>query len=241
MDALLQVGKKVEAAALARDQWKWIATVACPEEHRSHFVRSAYEAFAQSANPAEAMEFLMDVLSRVPRQLAENQRSQAFDALIAELVRVKRTEEALGWAKVHFMVCPFAEEAVQGALKNLQKAYLARSEGLKEWAAFVYAQQNRFRDNPLVGVPPPQLTAGQRAALLANAGQEATARVSALLLLGDGEAALEVAQQFLLASGGTREAVDNVCRCLKAQDLRLERANQFIQCLKWGRVPQWFG
>ncbi|MEM2976529.1 MAG: hypothetical protein QXW06_02580, partial [Thermoplasmata archaeon] len=87
----------------------------------------------------------------------------------------------------------------------------------------------------------PELTAGQRAELLANAGQEATARVSALLLLGDCEAALEVAQQFLLASGGTREAVDNVCRCLKAQDLRLERANQFIQFLKWGRLPPWFG
>lgn len=133
-------------------------------------------------------------------------------------------------AKLNYVLCEYKEEALQAALNQATQALIAQGGpglGMK----LAKAQDDLTVENPLSDVPLPPF--GNPDLMVAAATGNPEAELVALLYAGDFAAALEVAkEQMALAVGKPQaelaKAMPNIARVIKAHDLNLVRANQFL-------------
>jgi len=226
VEALLALKQPAEAEAFAREQWTWLAPMPCWEGYRSGFLQRYYQALWRQGKREEAIALLVGVLTS---RLAELTQGGVYDRLIEGLLELKDYDAALRWAKVNFQLCPYEAGAIQRAAENLSRVWLARDQGLKTLEAFIAFQKDPTQPNPLADMPRLELRAEQAEELLVNTGQIPAERISVFLLRGEWEAALAEARAAFTASGGSKEAVEDICRCFKAKDLHLQRAHQWVR------------
>jgi tetratricopeptide (TPR) repeat protein len=144
--------------------------------------------------------------------------------------------ETLAAAKLHYVVCDFAQEPLEEAT-TICAAALEAAQGPGAAIAFSRSQEEDDVANPLGQVE--QLELGDPAAMLLAAGEDQATLVSVYLACGDVPSALKAAEEELRQSTGrpareVAKALRDLARCFKAHDLHLRRANQFLEFHRTG-------
>ena len=169
--------------------------------------------------------------------------------MASELSARGQDAEALKWAKLGFVLCPYEDGPVQGAAQTLAQVWLAKDLSPATARAFAVAQTEADQPNPLQAVALPTLDAPFAEAIAAALGpararNDLGALVGLLLLQGDSRGAMLEARRQLVASAGSPDSLRQIARVFKAKDLNLVRANQFLVAYQNGQdtnpLPDFF-
>lgn len=158
-------------------------------------------------------------------------------ALTDELLVQGRSEEALSWAKLNFLMCPFREGDLQEATKAVARALSASELSVAKANLFAQAQTDAAAPNPLAKVPLPKLDEAPLRAVLADAGAQVplNTRLTCLMLTGDYRGAMLLARSQLMKDVGNQDNALEVARIFKAKDGSILRANQFLAYYQTGQ------
>lgn len=161
---------------------------------------------------------------------------QIFNRLVESLLRNGRGEEALSWAKLNYMTCAFTDSSISAATKLLMRAWTANELTQTTAQAFVQAQQDPARPNPLakVSLPVPDKAALQKQQENVHGWHSRRLEVNYHLLSNNWRQAMLEARSMIVDNPNSPEGVLEVCRVFKAADLNLKRANEFIAFMKNG-------
>lgn len=190
----------------------------------------------QKGQPAQAVAGLIRVFEgRLPRRATFAQNLNA--SIVDELVTQDKTEEALSWAKLQFMLCPFGKGAVEDATKDVNRCLSAGELTLAKVNAFAGAQADPAAPNPLDAVPLPTLDTKAVRALLADPSAKVSpgTRLTCLLVVGDYKGAMVLAKSRLVADVANQDNALEVARVFKAKDGDIARANQFLAYYQTGQ------
>lgn len=185
------------------------------------------QALLRLGKPDEAKAMLSQAAQLSPIAISHN----AFQIGLADYY--KTTGDTAGMvsaAKLNYVLCEYKEETLQAALNQATQALIAKGGpglGMK----LAKAQDDPTVENPLADVPLPPF--GNPDLMVAAATGNPEAELIALLYAGDCAGALEVAKEQMAAAVGKPQAdlakaMRNIARVIKAHDLNLVRANQFL-------------
>ena len=170
---------------------------------------------------------------------------QSFDLSLCQMMASElsargQDEEALKWAKLNFVLCPYEEGPLQEAAQTLTQVWLAKEMSAQTAKAFAVAQTEQDGPNPLQGIVLPSMDEPFQEAIAAAIGpvkarNDLGALVGLLLLQGDTRGAMLSARTQLVASAGSPDSLRQVARIFKAKDLNLVRANQFLLAYQSGQ------
>jgi len=164
----------------------------------------------------------------------EARKPDIFRTLIDQLLATGQREEAAGWGKLFFMVCPYEERSLQASLELLSRIWTAEQVSPAKAQELLDAQQAADKPSPLVTVKlPTHDSAALRARLATVKAPEE--RLVLQLALGDFADAMTTARGQMLAKPDSSAAILQVCRVFKARDLKLKRANAFLEFYKTGQ------
>ncbi|MCC7492174.1 MAG: hypothetical protein IT204_07520 [Fimbriimonadaceae bacterium] len=155
---------------------------------------------------------------------------------LAEYAAAVGTPEALvGAARSIYLTADYTDTEVREALRRVNAA-LAATGGPGVALQFARAQEDLTVANPLRAHPP--LLLGDPDRMLAAAGEQYGARMVVLLQLGRVTEALAAAKQQMSRSAAEpanlAQALKDLARCFRAQDLSLLRANAFLEFHRTG-------
>jgi hypothetical protein len=183
------------------------------------------------AGSVETLRLLEAIVMERPQMLKE---TGVFRGLVRQALAANKADAALAWAKLGFMLCPFDREALAEATAMLGEAFLVKYLQTRQLDAFLAAQSNDV-ENPLKDIALPPIAEEQRLAFLKNAWDDRLTRILVLLWMGQFDQALTEAKQEVLAKRGSPESQEYLCRCVKAKDLSIRRANELAQYLATGQ------
>jgi hypothetical protein len=166
--------------------------------------------------------------------LSEIERNPSFTQLLVNgLLAAGKTDEALGWAKQYFMVCPYREQDINTASQLLMRVWTAKLLSPAKVQEVTVAQADPTKPNPLKDIPLPVLDkANLQRQLMQSTGAE---RVTLLILSGDLGAAMAQAQSMILDKPNSTDGLMEAARVFKAGDLNLVRANALLAYMKSGQ------
>jgi hypothetical protein len=157
-----------------------------------------------------------------------------YDSLITQLIELKRPKEALSWAKLRYMLCDFDEDSVNRAVASLARAWRAPgSAGEAEFSAFLQAQEDATRPNPLKGVPLPRVD-NRQLALLSRSSLAREAAFNVQIVTGAFDKAMQTAHGSMTKQGAVTGGIKGIARVFKAADLNLVSANAFVTAFSAG-------
>ena len=181
----------------------------------------------------EALTCARAYVARAPGLLSDRFILQALH----DCVSVRNTTgELVQCAKLYYVLCHFTEPEVNHAVKLASKA-LTLHGGPGEALQFLRAQEEAGAPNPLSRLP---LFAVADVTTMATAAQEnPEAKLNVLLFSGRFDEALDMAMEQMRRAaardpGLMATALRNVARCMKAHDLNVIRANQFLEFHRTG-------
>jgi len=192
---------------------------------------------------AEATPVLLQALTQMPGLLSGQGQmgdGSLYENLVAHLLQDGRKDEALQWAKLQYVLCPFDTAALERSTKLLARAWAA-NDSFAAIAAFSTAQSDKSAPNPLSEVRLPVLDARvlqeQQARLAALTGKAATPAVVSDLItldlaLGRTGAAMQRARRLLQERLDSPVGAQEVARVFKAADLNTLSANEFLAYLQ---------
>jgi tetratricopeptide (TPR) repeat protein len=183
---------------------------------------------------AAAEKWLTEQLSTCPYLLSYN---YYYRTIVEAKILRNDFDGALSHARAGYATCPFDRKSIQEMCDLVRRCYTLRGEWQKA-VEFVAAQENAEAPNPLREAPLPSLEPDQKEALLAACADNLD-RLPMLLYAGDTDAAVARAAEGVrglatLPPDKAEAAILEVARVLKAADLNLVRANQFINYAKTG-------
>ncbi|MDQ3815419.1 MAG: hypothetical protein M3347_15990 [Armatimonadota bacterium] len=184
----------------------------------------------------EVTNVLGRVLREVPRLMSgEGQEppGSLYERLVSQLLTAKRPDEALRWAKLQYVLCPFDKEALERATRLLARVW-ASQDSFASVAAFAKAQEEPGAPNPLATVPLPEWDPATLQQVRAQPQLGPSERVTLLLATEDWHEAMLQARRALMTDLTNEQGVRDVARVFKAKDLTVGRANQFLQFLQNG-------
>lgn len=238
LEALNNLNRPAEAEKLVKDSWQEIVN----NPGYSGGIFRQYISSLEKQNKLDAaiteMQKLMFQTPRFLQDDAQGDEGWMYKQLIADMLAQGRDDEALSWAKLRFMECRFNEAAITRASDQLMRTWTAVNLNQAAAQAFMEAQKDPAKINPLADVKPPAIDAETRKLMLgASQGANASAqeRVSvyiALSMLGE---AMGAARQALVEDAGAAGGAQEVCRVFKATDYNLARANAFVQYFQAGK------
>ncbi|MDQ2730572.1 MAG: hypothetical protein M3Y56_02845 [Armatimonadota bacterium] len=154
----------------------------------------------------------------------------AYGRITDSLIQQKRPAEALGWAKLRFMVCAYDPDAIDRASRLLAKVWLAPGSNKAEYDAFAAAQRDATLHNPLADVKLPVLDG----AVLNDRinGSNGSEKISLLIAAGRLKEAMAAAREMKNNKDIARRGIMEICKVFKAADLNLKRANDYLKYLK---------
>jgi len=188
--------------------------------------------------PQEATSVLLKALAAHPSII---DYPFVGEGLVQNLLRQPgHEEEALSYAKLHWMTCDFDSKWIVKATDLLQKAWMAKDLNAAQSTAFLKAQQDKSIPNPLKDVKLPALDAAAIQHELEVTPDTAThihPRVTLLVLEGKYGDAMLIARRLLLdnPTQNASQAAGEIARIFKAADLNMVRANAFLQYFKTGQ------
>lgn len=151
-----------------------------------------------------------------------------YEALINDALQRKADDEALGWAKVNFLLVPAADSSVRYATGLLARAWTARDGSDKAVAAFVASLGDPAQPSPLVRVKLPELDLAMVTALTERRVRhwmDEMGHYHGLLLSGRLFEALAAAR--IQYADDPAHGVQYVEMTLKAGDQNLKRVTDF--------------
>lgn len=237
-DILSKHSRMPDAEVLLVEQWPQAM-----EAGAEHELAGVYVQILQSQKKyAAVVEVLQSTLLRTPALIAEGRFSgqrireanNPATVLTEALLKEGRHDEALSWAKVQFMLCRYDETALQWAHNAIVKALLAKHLAPARVAELVEAHQSTDKPGPLNKV---LLPAFDRTLLLhpPTPASRAQDRITHSILLGDWTQAMLEARELLLGQPQSSAGALEVCRVFKAYDLKLTRANAFLEYYRTGQ------
>lgn len=256
--ALLQLKRPQEVAALLQPQLPLLLRAGQGGDSY-HIQMSAaalrYLTTPEGADDTQTIALLQRWLRQAPVYLEDRAQGGGgwhngwmYERLIDTLIKAKRHDEALAWAKRYFQLCAFDKKSIESATTALGRVWAARDD-LGALNTFLKAQQEAAAPNPLRDVPLPVLDAETRAAYIEriallnnriaqgwsdNDGRASRELMNILIAQGDKaslSAAFEVAKNLLKNRPDRPEGAQEMCRLFKAIDLHSLRANAFIAYL----------
>ena len=162
-------------------------------------------------------------------------RPEFFDTLSGLQIKQKDYAGAQATARAAYAVCRFDEKRIKQAVELVRRVFMGVGNA-QAGIAFIGAQERADAPNPLLDTPLPSLPPKVRTAFLAASANDPVLRLCSLLYVGDTETALDVAAERMYEASAEDAiaAIQDVARVLKAADLSLVRANQFIMFSKTG-------
>lgn len=227
---ILQDNKRgAEVLAILEDEW---ARAANSVEVRCYLLPLYVRALENNGKAGQVVDLCRRA---VEEHLEDTNQEWLLKQFTKSLLDAGKEDEALGWAKLHFMTCLYDERSITDATKLLTSVWVAKSMSASAGQAFLKAQEEADAANPLKDVVTPVLDAAkvkdQLDALPPNSyGQ----RITILLNAGNYRQAMLRARSLLLAESNSSEGALQICRVFKARDLDLRRANAFLQYYKTG-------
>lgn len=224
---LLALGRAEEAETLLQEQWPQVVKAG-----QTAKLLPVYVAVLQRRDKATAALQLSQQVITDQLQAAGSDED-LFELMVSQLLAAGREGEALGWAKLNFMLCPYQEKSLQGALELLVRVWTAQKLSPAPAAELAKALQSADTPSPLREVKMPALDTTVLRRQLEATGKPAQ-RITLLLALGEDRQAMLAARRLMLDKPTSNEGVLQVCRVFKAHDLKLQRANAFLEYYKSG-------
>jgi hypothetical protein len=225
---LLKLGRGDEAEAVYADWPKWVEN----DMDVTGYVAPFYvQLLHQRGRDEQAQQAMRGYLQA---HLSEVERDPSFTQLLVDgLLASGKTDEALGWTKQYFMVCPYREREINLASQLLMRVWTAKYLSPAKVQELAAAQADPTKSNPLKEIKLPQLDKENLQKQLAKAsGGE---RVTLLILSGDLGAAMAQAQSLILDKPDSSDGLLEAARVFKAGDLNLVRANALLEYFKSGQ------
>ncbi len=190
----------------------------------------------QQGQPGQAVSGLIKALA--DGLLRRPTFAQGFTTnIVADLLAQGKTQEALSWAKLEFLLCPFNEEAIRDATRDVTRSLSAGELSLAKVNLFAAAQTDAGAPNPLDKVKLPHFDTTAIRAQLADPNDKSPfeVRLIALLSVGDYRSAMLLAKSQLIGDVTNQDTALQVARVFKAKDGNLVRANQFLAYYQLGQ------
>ena len=236
MAVRIELGENQLPAAQKRLESAWPLAL---NHFVADWVKLRRDLYVQQGKEAEVIPMIRATL------LQRLQIYQSFDLSLCQMMASElsargQDEEALKWAKLNFVLCPYEQGPLQDAAQLLAQTWLAKDLSPTTAKAFAVAQTEEEAPNPLQEIALPKLEAPFTEAMAAALGPAKTRGdlgtvVGLLLLEGDTRSAMLSARTQLVASAGSPESLRQVARVFKARDLNLVRANQFLLAYQNGQ------
>jgi hypothetical protein len=228
---LIQDKKTKEAEVLLANEW--------PNAEAEDLRRVSYLAFPYSSalerqgKGKEAGKLLIEMQRRHPSTVTYFPFEWMPKLMIPTLIKSGSLDEALSWAKLFWMTCPFTEDEINDSTQRLMKVWVAKDLTAAKGQAFIKAQEDSTAVNPLRDVKIPEFNPELLQAELAKEGRTHE-RLTLYMLQGDWHQAMIVARANMIKNIDNPDAILEVCRVFKAADLNLVRANAFLEYVKTG-------
>ncbi len=249
-NALAALKKGAEAEALLKENWPLVVQSNLSDNLYAQrtsrdSVRAQIAALEAQDKGAQVNAFLADFLLGSPNYLNMQSNSTGywiFNELQTRLKKQEKWDEALGWAKLSYQLCPFEKAEIERATQTLSKIWAAQDD-FAAAGMFSKAQTDTTTKNPLVAVKTPVFSEETRASLkkqiadlegrqqLEFKPDRARIIVKFYLTLGtpdDMKDAMKAAVKLLKDRPDLQDGSLSVCRVFKAADCNLIRANAFL-------------
>jgi len=243
---LIAMERYAEAEAALRPYWRraldfYTQTKSQAVTMSRLYLRYYAQALEHQRKQDEIAEQFRTALLETPALLTADSRGQGegwiYELLVKHLLAKKQNAEALSLAKLRFVCAGYEWGDTNDAVQMLARVWRSiEGPDSPSLRAFVNAQVDPTRPNPLAAIPLPELTDKQRARLMAHNAYMVD-KVNARILAGQPGDALAVAYGAAMLNPTYAGMLGWVCQALKADDLNTERANRFIQYLENGIGP----
>jgi len=217
-----------EAETLLTAQW--------PDISKTTYHVTLLPTYVNALQKAGKHDIAIQVTRAVLEERLESEirKPDVFRSLVDQLLAVGRKDEAAGWGKLYFMACPFDERSLQGALQMLSRIWTVQQVSPAKVQELLDAQQDPNKPSPLQDVKLPVLDGAALRKRLETARMPEE-RIALLLVLGESQSAMTQARRLMLDKPESPLGVLQVCRVFKARDLKLKRANDFLEFYKTGQ------
>jgi tetratricopeptide (TPR) repeat protein len=215
-------------------------------------LRHAAEGQQAVGQSEKVASLILKALNHIPALWEDSEQGMGnwkngwmYEALIPHLIKAKRGDEALSWAKWHYVMAPFDKDALGRATTSLGRAW-AEKEDYAKIRAFSQAQEAEAQPpgkNPLAEIKLPVLEEKLFKEHLARTQinldvvtgplnrPKSKEAISLLLAREDYSAAMNLARRLLKDDPTKADGALQVCRVFKAADGNIRRANQFLEYL----------
>ena len=160
--------------------------------------------------------------------------SQNEEWVMAEIgnlsLKQNQPQDQVRWAKLRFMACAYSGGSIVGASRALTAAWKETDPAGKELQAFAAAQTDPTAHNPLSDVTLPVVDPGLITGEMAKAAGDQ--KIGLEILCGDLKAAMADAKAMQADTPTATAGAAQVCRVLKAADLNLLSAAQYLRFLR---------
>lgn len=240
---LLKMDQNAEVQSLLGNEQTWArlaALLQTPTALERSYGDSAFRvlmsSYKKTNQPDLAVSKIEQWIGFNPSMVVSN-RNRVLEYMTDNLLQAKKPKEALGWAKVSFMMADFDNKGIADSSRLLAKSWVA-DKNLDALRDFTKAQSGEAGvANPLKDVALPALIrdAKMQSALRDLAAQwqgegwtEADDMIGAYLLTAQWGPAMERAYQMWKNNPQSTTGTQQIGRVFKAVDLDTTRGNAFI-------------
>ncbi|MDQ2730929.1 MAG: hypothetical protein M3Y56_04665 [Armatimonadota bacterium] len=158
-----------------------------------------------------------------------------YSRITDALLRARRQDDALGWAKLRYMTCAYSEASMDRSTTLLAHIWVSGEGPAGELQRFGAAQVDATAPNPLRSIPLPA-GAGQIFKDSDNSPQGRD-RITAEMVEGKFYNAMMDALALQQQPDTQKPGVREVCRVFKAADLSIQRAEAYKRFVDTGKGP----
>lgn len=226
------------------EDWLTMFTANCV-----HQAADAYEASGQGDKVAP---FLIKALNAMPALWDDKDQGQGdwgdgwiYNVLIPHLIKEKRIDEALSWAKFHYVTAAFDKDALARATTSLGRVWGEQEEypKIRVFAQLQEPMPDATLKNPIANIKLPILDDKTWRENLARTEinldtakgplnrTKAKETIGILIVKGDLAGAMNIARRVLKDDPSKPDGALQICRVFKAADGSVRRANVFLEYL----------
>ncbi len=185
--------------------------------------------YVRAGQPQEAMDWLQRVPLFHPERVSD---LNYWEKMMDTYLQQDQDDKAIQAAVLCLRTCEFKQDSVNWALRMLTGTLISAGQG-GNLGGFLDYLKTGEGDNPLGAVESFDFTSSELQQMLTSAGSDHHEWVSAYLYTNRVEQALEAAKAEARHADPAKGVMD-IARCLKARDMHLVRANQFINWMRTG-------
>ena len=216
-------------------------------------VRHAVDAYEALAQPDKEIPLLLKAINYIPALWDDTEQGQGdwrdgwiYNVLIPQLIKEKRTDEALSWAKFHYVTASFDKDALARATTSLGRVWGEKEEypKIRVFSQLQEPMPDAALKNPLIGVKLPTLDDKiwrenlARTSINLDVTQRSVDRskakesIAVLMVKSDFAGAMKIAQRLFKDAPDKPDGALQICRVFKGADLSVRRANIFLSYLE---------